>query len=229
MNERALYRLLVWMSPAFPVGGFSYSHGLEMAVDDGRVGDRASLEAWVAAILAHGGARADATLFVAASKALARDDADGFLWAAERASVMRGSAELARESLAQGVAFLSTLRAAWPEDALERWAARLVGAGIEPAYPIAVALAAALAEVPLGAALSAYLQGFTANLVSAGLRLIPLGQTDGQKILAALEMRVADAVAAALARPVGELGSAAPMIDLLSMRHETQYTRLFRS
>jgi urease accessory protein len=228
-TEAALYRLMTWLSPAFPVGGFSYSHALETAVEAGLVRDRAGLEAWVAAIAARGAGRADASLFCAVWRGVTDGDAAGFLEAAELAAALRGTSELARESAGQGAAFLMTVQAAWPDLPLGGWVARLEGAGIMPAYCIAVALAASLAGVPLAAALTAFLQGFAANLVSAGVRLVPLGQTDGQRVTAALEPVIAAAVAAALSRAPEDLGSAAPMVDLLSMRHEVQYTRLFRS
>ena len=134
--------------------------------------------------------------------------------------------ETALESAQQGAAFLAATRAAWPDARLEAFAARL-GEGVI-ALPVAVALACA-GRVSLELALAAYLQAFGANLISAGVRLIPLGQTQGQQALAALEPVVARAVAAALATPIEEIGSAAPMVDWTSMRHETQYSRLFRS
>lgn len=229
MIEQGLYRLMAWLSPAFPVGGFSYSHGLEAAVEAGTVSDRESLRAYVAAVLRHGASRSDAMLFAAAWRAIAADDGVAFLWAAERAAAMRGSAELALECNAQGTAFLATVAATWPDLGLARWREALQGAELVPAYPIAVALCAAVSGVALRPALIAYLQAFSSALVTAGVKLIPLGQTDGQRVIAALELVVEDAADEALARPLDDLGSAAPMIDILSMRHETQYTRLFRS
>jgi urease accessory protein len=229
MIEKGLYRLIAWLSPAFPVGGFSYSHGLEAAVEAGVVHDRPSLCAYAAAALEQGAGRSDAMLFAAAWRAVEAGDEDGFLWAAERAAAMRGSAELALECNAQGAAFLTTVAAAWPDLGLAPWRETLQRAEVAVAYPVAVALCAAASGVPLRPALIAYLQAFSAALVTAGVKLIPLGQTDGQRVVAALEPIVETAADKALARPLDDLGSAAPMIDLLSMRHETQYTRLFRS
>ncbi len=224
-----LYRLLAWLSPAFPVGGFSYSHGLETAISEGRITDRATLERWIAGILAHGGGRTDAMLFCAAWRAVRSRDRAAFVRAAEWAAAMRGSAELALESTAQGEAFLSTLAAAWPAIGLAPWRQYLREADVTATYPVAVALAAACAGVPLAPALAGYLQAFAAGLVAAGLKLIPLGQTDGQRLIAALEEVVLACADNATTRPISELGSAAPIVDLLSMRHESQYTRLFRS
>ena len=229
MIENGLYRLMAWLSPAFPVGGFSYSHALEAAVEEGIVRDRVSLRAYVAAALEHGAGRSDAMLFAATWRAVAAGDEAAFLWAAERAATMRGSAELALECNAQGAAFLTTVAAAWPDLGIAPWRETLRRVEVAAAYPVAVALCAAASGVPLRPALVAYLQAFSAALVTAGVKLIPLGQTDGQRVVAGLEAAVETAADRALARPLDDLGSAAPVIDLLSMRHENQYTRLFRS
>lgn len=228
-TEGALYRLMAWLSPSFPVGAFSYSHALEAAVEERYVTDRATLKAWVGAIVEHGAGRSDAGLFCGAWRAVSADDDAAFVGIAELAAAWRGTSELALESAGPGAAFLSTVRAAWPELTIGPRADRLEKAGVAPSYCVAVALAAALADIPLAPSLTAYLHAFTANLVSAGVRLIPLGQTDGQRVIAALAPRIAAAAEAALVRPPEDLGSAAPMVDLLSMRHEVQYTRLFRS
>jgi urease accessory protein len=229
MDDNGLYRLMAWLSPAFPVGGFSYSHGVEAAVAAGIVFDRESLGAYVVGAVADGAGRSDATLFAAIWRAVAAGDEQGFLWAAERAAAMRGTAELALECLSQGAAFLVTVRASWPDLDLDRWVRALRERDCKAAYPVAVALCAAASGVPLRQALAAYLQAFSAGLVAAGVKLIPLGQTDGQRIVASLEETIDAAAVRAMERPLDDLGSAAPMIDLLSMRHETQYTRLFRS
>jgi urease accessory protein len=224
MDRAALYRLMAWLSPAYPTGGFSYSHGIEYAVEAGLVTGRETLVVWVGHILRAGAGRVDAMLFRAAFAAA--EDPARLEELAELAAVFRASAETALESAQQGAAFLAVTRQAWPSTRLEafaRWR------GDRPvALPIAVALASA-GTVELDMALGAYLQAFAASLVSAGVRLIPLGQTDGQRALAALEPAVASAVEAALATPLDEIGSSAPMVDWASMRHESQYTRLFRS
>jgi len=146
-----------------------------------------------------------------------------------RADAHRGTAETALESRAQGEAFLATCRAAWPHSVLDAWAVALAREGRQPAYAVAVGVAAACAGVPLAAALTAYLHGVAANLVWAGLRLIPLGQTDGQRALRTLEPVVAECVAAVLARPAEDFGSCTLAAELASIDHESQYTRLFRS
>lgn len=226
LPDAALYRILTWLSPGYPLGAFSYSHGLEAAVAAGRVTDAGSLQGYVATALAAGGGRADAALLAAAFSALAAGDRARFEEIADRAAAWRGSAELALESLAQGRAFLLTTRAAWPHPLLDE-AARARGGEI--ALPVAVALAATAHRLPLPATLLAYLHAFASHIVSAGLRLIPLGQTEAQRLIARLESPVAAAVAAALATPLDDTGTAAPLAEIGAMRHETQQTRLFRS
>lgn len=229
LPDAALYRLLSWLSPSFPVGSYSYSHGIEAAVELGLVGDAEGLTEWIEAILLHGAGRIDASLFRFAWEAVRDGDEAAFAAAAERAAVMRGTAETALESRAQGRAFLDTVAAAWPAPVLRRWADVVRDMGVAPAYSVSVALCAAVADVPLRPALAAFVHAAAANLISAGVRLIPLGQTDGQRVLAGLEPAVADTVTGALTRPLADLGSATPIVDWTSMLHETQYTRLFRS
>lgn len=226
MDEAALYRLLTWLSPAYPTGGFSYSHGLEYAVEAGLVTDAASLESWIATILCHGAGRVDGVLLAHTHAAASADDREGLVEVAEFALAMRATAEMALESQAQGDAFLTTTRAAWPGPEIERVAQHLPPPVV---LPVAVGAACGASGVPLRPALAAYLHGFAANLVSAGVRLIPLGQTAGQRAVAALEPVVAEAVERAAALPLDDIGAAVPMVDWTSMRHETQYTRLFRS
>lgn len=229
LTDDGLYRLMTWLSPAFPVGAFSYSHGIEYAVEQGLASDPQSLTGWVATILERGGARSDAILFCAAWRAAHEGDEAGLDDIAEQGEVWRGSAEMAVESGGQGNAFLDTVRQVWPDQRMEAWAERLDSAARVPAYGVAVGAVAGWLDVPLRPSLSAYLQAAAANLVSAAVRLIPLGQTDGQRVLAALAPVVRRAADAAEARSLADLGGAAPLIDWTSMRHETQYTRLFRS
>ncbi len=225
MDSRALLRLHGWLSPSFPVGAFSYSHGLEFAVEDGLVRDAGTLADWLSAILRYGNGRNEAIFFVAAWRA---DGADRMA-VAELAAAYRGTSELGLESTAQGQAFLKTVRAAWPHRALDDRADRLSAAGIVPVMPVAVAVVASMHGIDLRASLTLYLQAFAANLVSAAVRLIPLGQTDGQRVCARLEPVLIDAVDAALAADPDDIGTATPVVDWTSMQHETQHTRLFRS
>jgi urease accessory protein len=222
MTDASLYRLMTWLSPAYPIGAYSYSHGIEYAVEAGLVTDRATLVDWVGTIVTQGAGRIDGAVFAAAWRATAAGDDARLADIVALAKAWRGTAETALESAAQGAAFLVATRAAWPHAALER-------IGRDVTLAVAVGATAAAHGIALERALLAYLQSFVANLVSAGVRLIPLGQTDGQRALAALEDIVTAATSAALDADLDTLGAAAPMADWCSMRHETQYTRLFRS
>jgi urease accessory protein len=222
-----LYRLLAWLSPAYPIGAFSYSHGVETAVEQGFIKDRASLVRWLESVLRQGTGAVDGALFAAAWHAAAAEDWPAFDAIAERAAAWRGTMEMALESRQQGGSFLSITRTAWPHASLVAAHERLGG---ELALPVAVALAAAAHGIALEQALAGYLHAFTANLISAALRTVPLGQTDGQLALAALERAVnAAAQAAMVVASLDEVGTATPLLDWCSLRHETQYTRLFRS
>jgi len=227
MASDPLYRLLAWLSPAYPIGAFSYSHGVETAVEEGLIRDRASLVAWLDSVLRCGTGAVDGALFAAGWRAAVQADWTSFDAIAERAAAWRGTSEMALESRQQGGSFLSITRTAWPHAALDEAHRRLEG---ELALPVAVALAAAVHGIALEQALAGYLHAFTANLISAALRAVPLGQTDGQIALAALEASVNDATRAAVAvDSLDEVGTATPLLDWCSLRHETQYTRLFRS
>jgi urease accessory protein len=219
-----LYRLLAWLSPGFPIGAYSYSHGLETAATKGAVCGRASLVAWIAAIVADGSGRMDADILCCAYRAAAVGDLVALNLANSRGVAFRATAELALESAQQGAAFLATCRAAWQDAFIASWEPN---GGV--CHPAAFGAVAARAEIRLDDALVGHLQAVAANLVSGGLRLGIIGQTDGQRILAALEPIVARAAADALARDAADFGAATFAVDLASMAHESQYSRLFRS
>jgi urease accessory protein len=222
-----LYRLLAWLSPAYPIGAFSYSHGIETAVEEGLIKDRAGLVAWLESVLLQGTGAVDGALFAAAWRAAEVQDWPGFDAIAERAAAWRGTSEMALESRQQGGSFLSITRTAWPHAALDAVHQRLAG---ELALPVAVALAAAVHGIALEPALVGYLHTFTANLISAALRTVPLGQSDGQLALANLERAVNEAARRAMvANSLDDVGTGTPLLDWCSLKHETQYTRLFRS
>jgi len=223
---RHLYRLMAWLSPSYPIGAFSYSGGLEWAVDSGDISDADSLHAWLRVVIAHGGGFCDAVLFAHAHRAARSCDDEALFATAELAGALSPSRERHLETSAQGQAFIDVTRAAWPCGTLDRLLTIWAG---PYAYPVAVATAAAGHGIGVSAALPAYLHALAANLVSAGVRLIPLGQTDGQRILARLETVIGATVARAMATPLDDIGGAAFRADLASLRHETQYTRLFRS
>jgi urease accessory protein len=222
----ALYRLMTWLSPAYPVGAFSYSGGIEAAVESGDIGNAADLQGWLTALLRHGSLGSDAVLFVHAHRAILAKDDSALRTVAELAAAFVASKERHLETTAQGRAFIEATRAAWLCAGLDRLAAVWDGA---VAYPVAVAVTCAGHGIALDAALPAALQAMLANLVSAGVRLVPLGQTEGQRVLAALEAEVAATAARALTTLLDDIGSATFRADIASMRHETQYTRLFRS
>lgn len=224
--EGALYRLMTWLSPAFPVGAYAYSHGLEQVVGQGTVDDRESLAAWAEDVLALGAGRNDAILLGAAWRAARAQDWRALAETCAWGVALAPSAERRLEAVQQGRAFAEAVTASWPCAAVERLRA---DAGIEIAYPVAVGASAAGHDIPLEPAAQAYLHAFAANLVSAGVRLVPLGQTDGQRALASLEASVARAAREACLATPDDLGGAVFLADIASMRHETQYTRLFRS
>lgn len=224
--NRALYLLMAWLSPSYPVGAFSYSGGLEWAIEAGDIGRAEALESWLKVVIADGGGFCDAVLFAHAHRAVRLCDSQSLVSVCELAAALSPSRERHLETSAQGKAFLEVTRAAWPCEALDRLA--LVWPG-PYAYPVATAAAAAGHGIDVAAAVLAYLHAVAANLISAGVRLVPLGQTDGQRILALLEPIIISTVARALATPLSDIGGAAFRADLASLQHETQYTRLFRS
>lgn len=221
-------RLLTWLSPAFPVGAFSYSHGLEYAVEAGLVSDRATLIAWIEGIMRYGAGRLDGMLLLAAHRAATESDSERLKEVAELASAMRGSAELALESTAQGAAFLKAIGTGWPHLAASP-VLRVLSQTTGPAYPVAVGATAAVSGIAETPVLQAYLTAFCGNLVSAALRLAPIGQSDGIAALALLEPTVSRQLERLRTAPFETLGAASLTVDWCSMKHETQETRLFRS
>ena len=189
LSDGQLYRVLTWFSPGFPIGAFSYSHGLEAAAASSGVHDRETLQGWIAAILTQGTGRMDVDTLHDAHRAASAQNLEALTAANRRGLAFRATSEMTLEDTSQGEAFLSNCRAAWPDPVLERWGAMLGAAGEGVCHAAAVGAATARAEIPLGCAMTAYLQAMAANLVSAGLRLGIVGQTDGQRIIAALEPR----------------------------------------
>ena len=222
--DRALLPLMLWLSPAFPVGSFAYSHGLEWAVEAGDIFDARSLGGWLVDLLTFGAPRADAILFAAAFRAGESCDWPALLEVNELAVALTASAERRLETTAQGSAFAAAARAAWACAPLRELAGEH-----RVAYPIAVAAAATGHDLPLESSLQAFVLAFLANLVSAAVRLGPIGQTGGQKILAALLPRVRALAHDAARSSLADLGACAFRSDIAAMRHETQYSRLFRS
>lgn len=248
-SEATLYRLLAWSSPGYPTGAFSYSHGLEWAVESGSVTDLQGLLNYITAVLARGGVWVDAVLFAHAWRIVcvaAEATAECTLGepmsmqmgaavtaelsaVTELAAAFRGSAETALESQQQGCAFLAVTRKAWPHPTLETFANLAIRSNSHISHCIAVAVACAAHGIALMPALHAYLHAVAANLVSAGARLIPLGQTQAQIAIAQLATTIGAIAERAMTTGLDDLGTAAPAVELCSVRHESQYTRLFRS
>ncbi len=231
MNDQQLYRLLTWLSPAFPIGSFSYSHGLENAVEHGQVTDRESLLQWITAVINYGTARCDASIFCLVYAAINHPQQSplSLETVVQYAYALQATAELKLEALAQGKSFLAAIMANYANSALLAVQQRLHQLTCEPTLAVAVAITCAIEGIALQLALTAYLQAFSAQLVSVGIRLIPLGQTQGQQIIALLPDIIQPAVAQAMQCSWEDIGSATINLELASMRHETQYTRLFRS
>jgi urease accessory protein len=223
----ALLRLQSWLSPAFPIGSYSYSHGLEQAVELGYVNDRVSLVDWLKADLHHGSVRNEAIFFAEAWNSARSCEPAKLLAVAEVAAAYRGTAEFALESSQQAVASLTVLRRVWPDAVLDWLSEEL--SEIPAALAVVIGARSAREGIPLRFALPAFLQSYAGNLVTAAVRLIPLGQTAGQRAVAELEPEVLSASAQAEECTLADLGSAGFVLDLVSMAHETQYTRLFRS
>src|SRR5271166_5914240 len=222
--DPSLMPLMLWLSPAFPVGAFAYSHGLEWAVEAGDIHNARSLGGWLVDLLTFGAPRADAILFAAAFRSAEAGDWPALLETNALAVALALSAERRLETTAQGAAFVMAARAAWDCEPLRRLEAD------EPiAYLVSVAAAAAGHGLPLDTSLHAFVLAVIANAVSAVVRLGPIGQTDGQKILAALLPRLRALAREAAKSSLADLGGCAFRSDIASMRHETQYSRLFRS
>jgi urease accessory protein len=223
-DAASLYRLLAWLSPAYPTGAFSYSSGLEWAVEAGDVRCRHTLYEWLTGFLSDGPGFCDGVIFAHSYRACDTGNEAVLSEINDLAAALAPSRERYIETTAQGRAFVDVTLAAWPCPALE-----CLGKLQAIAYPVAVGVAAAGHAIPLEPAISAYLQSLTANWISAAVRLVPLGQTDGQRATAALEPVIASTIVRALAGTLDEIGGAVFRADIATMRHEAQYTRLFRS
>lgn len=218
-SPQSLLRLMTWLSPAFPVGAFSFSHGLERAVEDGLINDREQLAAWVGDLIGIGSGWNDLVLFAEAwwrgDDALALEELN------ELAEALCGSKERQLETMAQGAAFADAVRV-WPKLVLDLPDGRI-------AYPVAVGAASGTAGIELEDALTAYLQTFASNLVQAALRLMPIGQSGGLAAMVQLESLILDTVRRASVATLDDLGSATLLSDIAAMNHEIQQTRIFRT
>lgn len=206
----ALLSLTQWLSPAFPTGGFAYSHGLELAIAAHDVRDATTLAAWLATVLTHGAGRNDACLLRAALDPLADHAALDDL-----ARALCGTAERLTETLDQGTAFARTVAAITGRDLAPR------------ALPVAVGEAAQALHLPPEMVVGLYLHAMVSALATGAIRFIPLGQTEGQAVIARLAPTIA--AIAALPLTLDDLGSAAIGAEIAAMRHETMDIRIFRT
>jgi len=229
VSQVALLRQQSWLSPAFPTGSYSYSHGIEWAVEAGHIHDRKSLVDWLEADLCFGSGRNEAIFFIEAWRSAINDDSEHLLEIAEHAAAFRSTSEFSLETSQQATACLATLRRVWPDRLLESLSELLTEFRIPPVLSVVLGVRAARQDIPANLALPAFLQSYLANLVTAGIRLVPLGQTDGQFAIAELESAVLAVASQSEQATIYDLGSAALMVDIASASHETQYTRLFRS
>ena len=223
-TDSALYRLMTWLSPSYPVGAYAFSHGLENAVERNFVHDRDTALGWIRDLVLHGNGRADLVFLKEAWEA--GGDTQALKGLARYAVAFQTTSELRTESVAQGRAFAKVSRSAWQTRELD---AALDAIAEAPAYPVVVGAVAAAHDVARESTMLAFAHAFAANLVSAAVRLVPLGQTDGQRMTAALEGDVTVAVSDACALTRYTVSNATIYSDICSMNHETQYTRLFRS
>ena len=201
----------------FPTGAYAYSHALEWAVEHGDITDGETLSVWLTDVLTHGSGRNDAILLRHAHRA--NSDTGALQDIAELAAAIASSRERQSETLDQGTAFIAAAVPWHPPELPAR-----------VALPVAVGALAGRHGIAEDASVAAYLQAFTTNLISAAVRLVPLGQTTGLRVLAALEATILRVAEASRTRDtLDDLGGCAFRADLAAMLHETQYTRLFRS
>jgi urease accessory protein len=229
MADAALYDLMSWMSPAWPIGAFAHSGGLEWAVEHGHVTDRANCTEWIAALIERGAIHNDMVLFVHTWRAAKAGDSERLREVAELAVASQTGFERRLEATAQGAAFRRIALAS-----IEGFPELLTDLDDDDlAYSVAAAALFAAQGIDLRQALTAWLHGAVSNLVSAAQRLVPLGQTDGQRVLRALREPIFAMVETALVLPdtdpFDQLGGSTLLAELGCMAHETQYTRLFRT
>lgn len=218
--------LSIWLSPAFPVGGFAYSHGLEWAVHTGRIHGRASAEAWLGDLLEHGGPRNDAIVLSASWSATGQCDWTGLSEVNELALALASSRERRLETATQGNAFMGMVLAAWRNDCLAKARGAVPG---DLAYPVAVGISSAAHCLPIQPTMQAYIAGFISNMTSALVRMSAIGQTDAQHVIASLKGQIVNLAEFAAGSSLDDLGSAALVSDIAAMAHETLETRMFRS
>ena len=214
MNNADILILTQWLSPAYPVGSFSFSHGLETAISDGRIKSAGDLENWLGSVIEFGSGRSDVILLSAAYRA---DSGAQVHEINELSQALCPSKERLEETLSQGASFARTTNAIWGTEL------------VAGTYPVAVGQAAALKNIDLETIAYLYLHSFASNLVSGAVRLVPLGQTEGQSCLDALSETCIRTAKEGLHASLEDLGTCAFASDIASMKHETQTVRIFQS
>jgi len=211
INTEDLLTLVQWLSPSYPVGAYAYSHGLEHAIDTGSVTDSESLADFIEDVLEHGGGYADAVFFSAAYKAgdITRVDQECRAYAS--------SHERLKETTLQGAAFCKITKDVWALPIADL------------TYPVAVGASARARDISLLPALSVYLHSFVSNLASVGMRLVPLGQSEGHQLIHDLKPLCTKIADAAAHGDIGTLQTRAFLSDIAAMNHETQYSRIYRT
>ena len=229
LSPLSLLRQQSWLSPTFPIGAYSYSHAIEWAVESGDIHDRKSLVQWLEADLRYGSGRNEAIFFMEAWRCSKENDCKRLLEVAEFAAAFRATSEFALEASQQATSCLAILRRVWPDPILDTLSDLLSEFCVAPTLSVVLGVRAARQDIPVTLALPSFLQSYLVNFLTAGVRLVPLGQTDGQLSIADLEPAVMAVALQASVATIDDVGSAAFMVDIASASHETQYTRLFRS
>lgn len=228
LSPSALLQLMWLASPALPVGGFSYSEGLEAAVESGRVAGEAQARAWLLDQLQLTLARSELAVAAQAFQAWRADDLDRLHQLNQWVLATRESSELRQQTLQMGRSLSEWLKNQ-PGGAADPQVAGLAALQPGPTWPVAFALAARRTGASLEAALHTMAFGWAENMVQAALKAVPLGQSAGQRVLAALCAAIPAAVEQASGLHDGERQAHSPMLAILCAQHETQYSRLFRS
>jgi urease accessory protein len=229
LSPLSLLRQQSWLSPTFPIGAYSYSHAIEWAVESGDIHDRKSLVQWLEADLRYGSGRNEAIFFMEAWRCSRENDCKRLLEVAEFAAAFRATSEFVLEASQQATSCLAILRRVWPDPILDTLSDLLSEFCVAPTLSVVLGVRAARQDIPVTLALPSFLQSYLVNFLTAGVRLVPLGQTDGQLSIADLEPAVMAVALQASVATIDDVGSAAFMVDIASASHETQYTRLFRS
>ncbi len=213
-TDTDILTLTQWLSPAYPVGGFAYSHGLEAAIDEGAVTSSQDTEAWISDVLEHGSGWNDAVFVVAAYNAQSKDELTNVDVIAR---AFCASSERLMETKLLGQAFGTVTGDVWELD-LSQFS-----------YPVSIGQAASLQNLPILLTTKMFLQAFASNLVACATRLVPLGQTDAQRLIRTLTPLCERIALSAQEADLDQLSSTAFLSDIASMKHETQYSRIFRT